>query len=75
MPSFLHHLLHYTFTFITPYNNMKSAMEDSAQVESVVKKFSAQHAICLMIFCALFTYKLAYTNMHSSKLTTGPILL
>ncbi|KAF8997988.1 hypothetical protein BDQ17DRAFT_1428673 [Cyathus striatus] len=61
MPSFLY-LLRYIFTFITPYNNVKSAMEDSAQVESVVKKFSAQCAICLMIFCALFT-----TNTHQGK--------
>ncbi|KAF8997978.1 hypothetical protein BDQ17DRAFT_1362573 [Cyathus striatus] len=48
MPRFLH-LLRYIFTFITPYNDVKSAIEDSAQVESIIKKFSAQRAICLMI--------------------------
>ncbi|KAF8997993.1 hypothetical protein BDQ17DRAFT_1506846 [Cyathus striatus] len=54
MPSFLH-LLHYIFTFITPYNGVKSAMEDPAQVESVIKKFSAQRAICLMIVRTTYT--------------------
>ncbi|KAF8997982.1 hypothetical protein BDQ17DRAFT_1329028 [Cyathus striatus] len=54
MSSFLH-LLHYIFTLITPYNDMKSAMEDSAQIESVVKKFSAQRAICLMIVHTTYT--------------------
>ncbi|KAF8997981.1 hypothetical protein BDQ17DRAFT_1362577 [Cyathus striatus] len=69
MPSFLQ-LFRYIFTFITPYNDMKSAMEDSAQVKSIIKKLSAQRAICLMIdlyYCR--------TNAHQGRSNWAALIL
>ncbi|KAF8998028.1 hypothetical protein BDQ17DRAFT_1428709 [Cyathus striatus] len=48
MPGFLH-LLRCIFIFIIPYNDVKSTTQSPTQVESLIKKFSAQRALCLMI--------------------------
>ncbi|KAF8997977.1 hypothetical protein BDQ17DRAFT_1428664 [Cyathus striatus] len=59
----------YIFIFATPYNDVKSAIETPARVESLVKKFSAQRAICLIIFSVLFTYDESQTNSDQIILT------
>ncbi|KAF8978692.1 hypothetical protein BDQ17DRAFT_1417043, partial [Cyathus striatus] len=72
MPSFLH--LRCISIFIIPYNDVKSATESPTQVESLVKKFSAQRAICLMIFCALFRTNAHQGSSNWTALILGAIL-
>ncbi|KAF8997998.1 hypothetical protein BDQ17DRAFT_1428680 [Cyathus striatus] len=51
-----------------------SATEAPTQVESLVKKFSAQRTICLMIFCALFTTNAHQGSSNWTALILGAIL-
>ncbi|KAF8998038.1 hypothetical protein BDQ17DRAFT_1329062 [Cyathus striatus] len=72
MPSILH-LLRYIFILITPYNDVKSTMENPTQIKSLVNKFSAQCAICLMIYTHQRTY--IRTNAHQGKSTFAALIL
>ncbi|KAF8997984.1 hypothetical protein BDQ17DRAFT_1329030 [Cyathus striatus] len=81
MSSFIH-LLHYIFTFIMPYNDVKSAIEDSAQVEWVVKKFGTQRAICPTIVHTTVPYTksvadiiLLQTNAHQGSSNWTALIL
>ncbi|KAF8998041.1 hypothetical protein BDQ17DRAFT_1428720 [Cyathus striatus] len=43
------YVLRFVLIFITSFNDVKKATEDLSQVKALVKKFSAQRAMCLII--------------------------
>ncbi|KAF8996918.1 hypothetical protein BDQ17DRAFT_1544577 [Cyathus striatus] len=59
-------LFRFIFIFNTPYD-VKSVMEDTAQVDSLVKKFSAHHTIRLMIVSVTNPYARMCTHIVLSK--------
>ncbi|KAF8989816.1 hypothetical protein BDQ17DRAFT_1414265 [Cyathus striatus] len=67
-------VLHFFLNIIMPFDDIKRAAEDLSQVKALVKKFSAQRAMCLMIFCALFRVKAHQNRTNSAPVYLGAIL-
>ncbi|KAF8998042.1 hypothetical protein BDQ17DRAFT_1428721 [Cyathus striatus] len=62
----------FVLIFITPFNDVRGATEDLSQVKALVKKFSAQRAMCLMIsteaiFCRV--------NVHQNRTNSASVYL
>ncbi|KAF8997996.1 hypothetical protein BDQ17DRAFT_1506850 [Cyathus striatus] len=70
----LQYIFRFVLVFITPFKDVRRATEDLSQVKAVVKKFSAQHAMCLVIFRSLFTVNIHQNRTNSAAIYLGAIL-
>ncbi|KAF8998035.1 hypothetical protein BDQ17DRAFT_1428715 [Cyathus striatus] len=68
------YILRFILIFFTLFNDIRRATEDLSQVKALVKKFSAQRAMCLMIFCSLFTVNVHQNRTNSASVYLGAIL-
>ncbi|KAF8997975.1 hypothetical protein BDQ17DRAFT_1411187 [Cyathus striatus] len=68
------HIARISVHFITPYDEVSKAMEDVSKVETLVRKFSKQRALCLVILTALLTTYIHQNKSSSACLSLGAIL-